>query len=70
MPLIKCSCCGASVSDMAYVCPYCGLDVVALQNSGRHCYNCEYHIDYDGDKCELGPAGYPCLMWTEKDYDY
>ena len=53
---------------MAYVCPHCGLDVRALKASGNSCSNCgNWYID-DGEQCNYGPSGYPCLMWTEDDY--
>ena len=68
MPIIKCGSCGGKVSDMAFVCPHCGLDVRALKASGNSCSNCgNWYID-DGEQCNYGPSGYPCLMWTEDDY--
>ena len=67
MPIIKCSCCGSRVSDMAYVCPYCGFDVVALKASGHGCRDCTTTYT-DEEHCDLGPAGYPCLAWDEWDW--
>lgn len=65
MALIKCSECGATVSDMAFVCPRCGFDVRALKESGHGCGDCGCSVDCEG----YGPKGYPCLQWYEYEVD-
>lgn len=66
MAIIKCGECGASISDMSYVCPKCGYDVRVLKNNGLGCRNCGH---YDCERT-YGPNGYPCLAYVEEDnYD-
>lgn len=67
MAMISCSQCGKMVSDKAFVCPNCGFDVRALKEAGCDCGNCEFYNEGDGDYCEYGLPGYPCLHWVELD---
>lgn len=67
MAIIKCGECGHSVSDQAYVCPNCGRDVRVLKSNYCSCGNCAFYDSEDG--CDYGPSGYPCLKYSEKDYD-
>ena len=65
--IIKCGECGRSVSDQSYVCPGCGRDVRVLKSNGYGCRNCDNR--WDDDCKEWGPSGYPCLAYSEADYD-
>ena len=68
MSLITCSECGGSVSDKAYVCPHCGLDVRVLQSQGKTCMKCTNYSSSLANRCTYGPDGYPCLMWKKNPY--